>query len=104
VKTPPGTSPLRKLFADDRMMLSRGHGCLIESDPEEECSPCWTARQARTCSVCGREADLIDCGHYDQPWPITAGWGNGNDLGHDYCEDCSDALQALPELREAAVR
>jgi hypothetical protein len=49
-----------------------------------KCPECGTPARLRTCSVCGgTPAWLIDCGHYAQPRPISAGPD-----GKDYCDEC----------------
>ncbi len=52
----------------------------IPDDPA--CPKCDTDPVLRTCSVCNVTARIIDCGHKDQPRPISA------DDGTFYCEDC----------------
>lgn len=57
-----------------------------------KCPDCGTPAELMTCEVCGKQAWLIDCGHYDQPRPITGGKIDGSDLGHIYCDGCAEQI------------
>ena len=58
----------------------------------DKCPQCDAVAEKRVCSVCGIERIEIDCGHFEQPQFISAGYGDGKELYHDFCEDCSDKL------------
>jgi hypothetical protein len=50
------------------------------------CSKCGEPAELRRCRKCGETGWIIDCGHYDQPRPISA-------YGADsYCDDCFEDL------------
>ena len=56
----------------------------IENDPP--CEACGAEPQRRTCVDCSRTADIVDCGHQDQPRPLAA-----DQDGEVRCETCSAA-------------
>jgi hypothetical protein len=55
---------------------------LIHDDGEDPCPHCGVEPEIRTCEYCGCQARIIDCGHMDQPRPISS-WS-----GRNYCDDC----------------
>jgi len=53
-----------------------------------ECPDCGEPREDRTCSDCGAQAAVIDCGHYEQPAEIAA----SQYMPYEYvCERCEKA-------------
>ena len=44
---------------------------MIADDIEPECPACGEPRREYTCRRCGVSAQLINCGHYHQPRPIS---------------------------------
>jgi len=50
---------------------------------DQPCDKCGTMPKTRECSSCGKEMIITDCGHQEQPRPISAGPD-----GKDYCDGC----------------
>ena len=67
----------------------------IADDIETECPACGEPRRQYTCRRCGVSAQLINCGHYAQPRPISGL------TGETLCDACAwaDTL-----AREEAAR
>jgi hypothetical protein len=60
---------------------------------EEEggcCPICEEPARWRECSICGKGAWIIDCGHQDQPRPIAHGRTDGSQGHRLFCEDCAE--------------
>ena len=56
----------------------------IANDPP--CQACGTQPEQRECTDCAKSADIVDCGHQDQPRPLAA-----DQDGEVRCETCSAA-------------
>lgn len=56
------------------------------------CPHCDEPAVYRTCSACGRSAWVIDCGHYAQPRPISAGRIDGSEGYKLFCDDCAEEV------------
>lgn len=54
----------------------------IANDPP--CQDCGAEPQRRECIVCARSADIVDCGHQDQPRPLAV-----DRDGRVRCETCT---------------
>ena len=55
---------------------------VIEND--EACTDCGEEPELRTCVECGISAEMVDCGHQDQPRPLAA-----DQDGEVRCDDCT---------------
>ena len=60
---------------------------------------CGTRREHRTCADCGTEADVIDCGHYQQPAEIAASAYSPHD---HVCGDC-EAMRECDWFRDGSL-
>jgi predicted RNA-binding protein with PUA domain len=54
----------------------------IPDDVETACRECGVPSEERTCRRCGVSAQLVDCGHYAQPRPISGA------AGETLCDAC----------------
>ena len=64
----------------------------------ERCPHCDVARETRTCADCGATADVIDCGHYEQPAEIAA----SAYTPHDHvCAECETAREGIAVAERA---
>ena len=84
-------------FPDEHGMHTTGDATkIVRDDADEACPECGAARQERTCAGCGVSARLIDCGHYDQPRPISAATGT------TWCDTCfATTITSEPEMTPA---
>jgi hypothetical protein len=55
-----------------------------------KCPSCGCLAEHRTCSPCGAQAWVIDCGHYGQPAEISA---NDQEPYEYICDKCYEAQE-----------
>jgi len=77
----------------------------ITSSPETlptACPDCDRHREHLACADCGHEADVIDCGHYQQPAEIAGSaisvQTRGMMMGEPVCEDCETRREELRRI------
>jgi len=54
---------------------------------DKDCDQCGTNARKTTCSSCGISRKITNCGHFDQPRPISAGI-----QGQPICNQCADSI------------
>ena len=55
----------------------------LELYADADCEICPAQAERRRCVQCGLTMQIVDCGHYDQPRPISA-----DDRGRMVCAEC----------------
>jgi hypothetical protein len=67
----------------------------------DSCPACGEGAVERCCVDCGVSGWVIDCGHYAQPRPLSAGREDGSAGHKTFCLDCAQSDDGTDEDDEA---
>lgn len=69
--------------------IEQAYALALMVPDDDPCLECGAHPARRQCDRCNVAAHITDCGHQEQPRPITAGRADGTEMHETYCFRCA---------------